>query len=262
LDRIPIWAVFLLLLVAALLALEFGFLWGRWSKRRDPARTKHQLGPLVATHMGLLALMLAFTFGFAANRLDTRKALVIEEANAIGTADLRSRLLLEPYHTNVHRILTEYAEIRAVRLPNGEITLEEALEKSHHLLAKLWVQTEQASRQTTPSDEMRSLFVSSINAVIDLNTQRITVVTLGRIPPMIWVTLALITLLGLGSLGYESGFKSGQRSLVGIPLILSCCVAVTLIVDLDRPHGSLVHVSQKPLLQTLQGIEEGDDAAR
>jgi hypothetical protein len=261
LDRIPIWGVFIALIGAALLALELGFLWGRWAKRRAPERTKHQLASLVATHMGLLALMLAFTFGFAANRLDTRKALVIEEANAIGTADLRSRLLLEPYRTNVHRILTEYAELRAVRLPAGEITLEDALAKSHHLLASLWVQTEQASRQTTPSDEMRSLFVSSVNAVIDLNTQRVTVVTLGRIPPMIWITLALITLLGLGSLGYESGFKSGQRSLVGLPLILSCCVAITLVVDLDRPRGTLVHVSQKPLLQMLREIEEGDSAA-
>lgn len=241
--------------------MEAGFFWGRRAVRRNRVK-KSALGSLVATHMGLLALMLAFTFGFAAARLDTRKGLVIAEANAIGTAALRSRLMLEPYASNVQRLLAEYTELRAVRLPEGRIPLEVALSESHRLLVRLWVETELASSQSEPAPEIRALFVSSVNAVIDLHTQRITVITLGRIPPLIWLTLAAITVLGLGSLGYENGVGSPRRSLVGIPLVLSFCSAILVIIDLDRPLGTLVHVSQKPLLETLESIAEGDSAAR
>ena len=45
--------------------------------------------------LGLLALLLGFTFSMAVDRFDARRAVVLEEANAIGTAYLRTQVLDE-----------------------------------------------------------------------------------------------------------------------------------------------------------------------
>jgi hypothetical protein len=252
-DRIPLWVMFLVVLLASVGAIEVGYRWGRrLSTRGEETESESMLGSTVGAHMGLLAFILAFTFSFSAERLDARKALVIDEANAIGRAELRSRYLPPEHATKVHALLTEYTELRAVKLPQRQVTLEEAIVASDRLLAELWKHAEAVSHETVPSDEMRSLFVSSINEVIETNTRRVTVVMRGRIPPMIWGALALITVLGFGALGYQGGLRSPRRSLSSWPLILSFCAVIVVIVDLDRPWGSLIHVSQRPLLHTLE----------
>ena len=54
----------------------------------DPERT--QLFGMEASLLGLLALLLGFSFAMANARFDSRKQLVIEEANAISTARLET----------------------------------------------------------------------------------------------------------------------------------------------------------------------------
>lgn len=52
--------------------------------------TAEGLGPVEASLFGLLALLLAFTFGEANSRYTTRRNIIITEANNIGTAILRA----------------------------------------------------------------------------------------------------------------------------------------------------------------------------
>src|SRR5262245_8635230 len=58
-------------------------------------------GYVVSAVLGLLALLLGFTFSLAADRFDTRRILVLEEANAIGTTYLRAQLLTEPHRARM-----------------------------------------------------------------------------------------------------------------------------------------------------------------
>ncbi len=64
-------------------------------------------GSVIAVSLGLLAFMLAFTFGIAANRFDTRKQLVLDEINAIGTTYLRANTLPEPPRTKIRKLLRD-----------------------------------------------------------------------------------------------------------------------------------------------------------
>jgi hypothetical protein len=52
-----------------------------------------------------MALLLAFSFAMAEGRFGTRQQLVVDEANAIGTTDLRSQMLTEPYRQEVRELL-------------------------------------------------------------------------------------------------------------------------------------------------------------
>src|SRR3954469_21530518 len=97
LDIIPIWLVFPLTVLVTFLAAEVGFRLGNWWQKRTNDNTDPTLGPLVAGSLGLLAFLLAFVTGLAADRVGARRVLVITDANAIGTTELRARYLPEPY---------------------------------------------------------------------------------------------------------------------------------------------------------------------
>lgn len=72
------------------------------------------LGTPQAAVLVLLGLVLAFMYAFVSNRAEARKAAVIAEANALGTAHLRADLLDEPFETGRKADLLAYARTRAV----------------------------------------------------------------------------------------------------------------------------------------------------
>ena len=53
-------------------------------------------GYIVSAVLGLLALLMGFTFSLAVDRFEIRRSLVLAEANAIGTSYLQAQLLEEP----------------------------------------------------------------------------------------------------------------------------------------------------------------------
>jgi len=76
-----------------MLAIEGGYRLGKWRHVHAADEKDDPVGAMVGSVLGLLAIMLAFTFHLAATRFDARRHAVLEEANAIGTAYLRARLL-------------------------------------------------------------------------------------------------------------------------------------------------------------------------
>lgn len=87
------WLIALIVFVLFICATEIGFRLGRRVESKDNEITKSQINMLPAASLGLLALLLGFTFSMALARFDTRKQLVLDEANAIGTTYLRAQLL-------------------------------------------------------------------------------------------------------------------------------------------------------------------------
>src|SRR5262245_51785345 len=81
-------------------------------KHRETAGpdARSQVGALEAAVLGLLALLLGFTSSMAAGRFDTRRDLTQQEANAIGTAILRTDLIAEPEASALKKLLTRYVD--------------------------------------------------------------------------------------------------------------------------------------------------------
>jgi hypothetical protein len=96
------------------------------------------VGAIIAAILGLLAFLLAFTFGMAASRFDTRRELVLDEANAIGTTYLRAALLPEPHRTEIRSLLRDYVDLR-LQAAQPEMTVP-ALAGSEELQGRLWAQ--------------------------------------------------------------------------------------------------------------------------
>src|SRR6186713_53623 len=112
LEEWPVLLIFAIFAVVSFVAYEIGFQVGHWYQARTPGVQEGPTGVLVGSILALLAFLLAITMGMASDRFDTRRGLVLEEANAIGTTYLRAGYLPEPASTQIRELLREYAPLR------------------------------------------------------------------------------------------------------------------------------------------------------
>ena len=110
LDYLPLWALYAATVAIVLLSIEGGFRLGRRRIRRTEPEKESSVGEMVGASLGLLALLLAFTFGLAASRFETRRQVFLDEVNAIGTAYLRAALLPETDRMDARKLLREYVD--------------------------------------------------------------------------------------------------------------------------------------------------------
>jgi hypothetical protein len=147
--------------VLILLPLEAGFWLGKWRQRRTQHERETPVGGTVAAVLGLLAFLLAFTFGMAASRFEIRRELALDEANAIGTTYLRAALVPEPQRTEIRTLLRDYVDLRLAGVEPGMAA--PALARSEEFHGRLWAQAVTAAEQKpTP---ITGLFIQSLNEV-------------------------------------------------------------------------------------------------
>jgi hypothetical protein len=252
-EYLPLWGLFLATLGIVLAAAEGGYRLGRYRGRKSDAEKEAPVGAIAGATLGLLAFILAFTFGMAASRYDARREMLQEEVNAIGTTYLRAAFLPDDHGPKVRSLLREYVDVRLEALqPNAQIV--ELIRTSEMLHNRLWAEAVQAGRKQ--DSEMVSLFVDSLNQVIDLHAKRVTAALRARIPPSIWGALYLVAILSIASMGYHAGLTGTARSITGLGMILSFVVILLLIADLDRPREGMIRVNHQGMIdlrETMKG---------
>jgi hypothetical protein len=251
LDAIPLWGFFVLTLVLVLLAIEGGYRLGRSRITRTEHEKEAPVGAMVAAMLGLLAFMLAFTFGLAAQRFDTRREVLLDEANAIGTTYLRAAML--PQHEEeIRSLLREYVDVRLTAVQDGGI--EQGIRESEALQNRLWAQSVALARDN-PSSIVVGLFVQSLNEVIDLHAKRITAGIRNRVPAVIWVSLFAVAVISLGAMGYHAGLVRTSRSIAIVAIGVTFTVVIGLVADLDSPREGFLKVSQQPLVDLRESMK-------
>lgn len=234
---------------------EVGFRVGRRLKRRVDPEQKSQAGTVLAALLALLGFLLAISFGIAADRFAERKALVLEEANAISTAFLRTSFLPEPHRAQTRDLLRDYTVERVRPLEGWDPQeLEQVLSHAEDSHRELWAQADEVAAQH-PRSVPVGLFIDSLNEVIDLHEERVTVGLRYRIPPSLLWTLYLVSILSMLTLGLHFGL-SGTRSVVStVALVVAFSAVLLLIIDLDAPQQRLFVIGQDPLVDTQQLME-------
>lgn len=214
---------------------------------------------IVSAVLGLLALLLGFTFSLALNRYDDRRELVLQEANAIGTAYLRAQLVGEPQRSKVSTILIEYAENQIQIAGPRDARFEQLLERNDRLLLDLWGHSMQVP-ESTGATPITSLFVSSVNDVIDLDAARRNA-RAAKVPSAVYAVLMIYFLGTAAILGYS---LTGMWSrIAAVMLFLLFSIAMLLIVDIDRPNVGMLREQQKPMVDLLAFMETaGPEFAR
>jgi len=251
LDPIPVLGVFVLFAVLSLLAYEGGFRAGRWWQERTPEEKDGPTGMIVGSILALLAFLLAVTMGMASDRFDTRRALVLEEANSIGTTYLRAGYLSEPASTGIRTLLREYVPLRVNVSDRAQLAAN--FDRSSEILDELWGIAEGVVR-TAPDSESVSLFIDSLNGTIDLHETRVNAIVYARVPETVVLVLVFGAVLAIGMVGYTAGLHRRRSLLSAVILVVALGAVITLIVDLDRPREGFLQVSQQPLIDLQQQI--------
>src|SRR5690242_17738037 len=158
LDVLPLWALFVSILIIVLLSVEGGYRLGKYRRSRHEEEKEAPLGTMVGATLGLLAFILAFTFGLAASRFDNRRQLLLDEANAIGTTYLRAGMIPERGQ-QIRDLLREYVAARLDAVQPGK--LETGIRRSEDIQQKLWTETETVGSKNQNSIVV-GLFVQSV----------------------------------------------------------------------------------------------------
>lgn len=252
LDHIPLWFFFLVVIVLSIMTVEFGYRYGRWRLARKSKEQETPVAAMVASILGLLAFMLAFTFSMAATRFDARRQVVLEEANSIGTTYLRSQLLPEPQRTEIAERLREYTALRVQTLNVGII--KDLMKQSDELLKQIWSQALMVADKD-PKSITTGLFLQSLNETIDIHSKRVFIGLRNRVPLSIWIVLFSLTVLGMMSIGYQAGLSGTHRSPEMLIMTLSFTLVLYLIIDLDRGQEGFLKVSQQAMIDVLNSMQ-------
>jgi len=124
----------------------FGIQVIEYQKRKNPAHTTSGIGPLEGALLGLLSLLLAFTFNKSASNYDTRKALLVQEANEIGTALFRSDLYPDSTRHEFRTDFKKYiiARIDYYKAGNDENKIRDALKNAEIISQRIWLRAAMA----------------------------------------------------------------------------------------------------------------------
>jgi hypothetical protein len=244
LDALPLWGVFVAILIVVLLSVECGYRLGRYRRNRHEQEKETPVGTMVGATLGLLAFILAFTFRLAAARFDTRRQVLLDEANAIGTTYLRAGMLPER-REEIRALLRNYVDTRLEAVRSGNIA--EGMRQSENIQNDVWTHAI-AVGEKNPNSIVVGLFVQSLNDMIDLHAKRVQASLRSRIPGAIWIGLFAVAALSLATMGYHAGMVGTRRSLAILAVALTFSVVIELIADLDRPQEGVLKVSQHALL--------------
>jgi hypothetical protein len=203
--------------------------------------------------LALLAFMLAFTFGFAASRVEARRSLLLDEANAIGTTYLRTGTLPEAERAKPRALLREYAGARLAATRPGEMEVQ--IRRSVELQQRLWEHAA-ALAERQPTSIVVGLYLQSLNETIDLHTKRLTESVRVRVPGVVWVVPYALTALAMAEMDYQTGLGGLRRPLSTPALALAFASVVLLIADLDRPQSGWIGGSQEPMAELRQSMGE------
>lgn len=245
LDPLPLWSLFPLAVVIAAISVELGYYLARYRLKKNTGEPEAPPTGMVGPTLGLLAFMLAFTFGLASTRYEARRQLVLEESNAIGTAYLRASLLPEPFRADSQLLLRNYVEVRLEGTDPDKVV--EAVKRSEEIQARLWAHA--AAFAEKERTAITSLFLTSLTNVAEVHAKRMAIAIWSRVPSAIWVVLYTLLVLGMAAAGYQAGMASKKRSVATVMLILGFSSVLYLIADLDRPGRGWLQTSQQSMLE-------------
>jgi len=239
-----------------MISLEIGYRVGRGSLTKRPEHAHEGIGVIEAAVFALLGLLLGFSFAGGTSRLDAKRQLIVQEANAIGTAYLRLDELPTDEQPEVRRLFREYLDARLrvyEMLPNLEAA-EQELEQVKELQKQIWLRVVAASRNDSTQNIAR-LLLPAINEMIDVTTAR-TVAMNTQLPRLIFLLLTAVALVSGLLAGYAMA-KRRSRSWLHM-LLYSAVIAVTVyaVLDLEYPRFGLIRLdaADKALVQLRESM--------
>ena len=221
--------------------LEFG---RRLGARRLASDPEAGTGTIDGAVFGLMGLLIAFTFSGAAARFDSRRTMIVEEANSIGTAWLRLDLLLGGSQPPLREKFRQYTDARIAafgKIPDMA-AMKAELARAASLQTDIWTQAVTACRDSG-SQPATMLLLPALNQMFDVATSRTAGIQMH--PPMIiYAMLGLLLLAGSLLAGYGLGLGVGRLRVWfhGLSFVLAMTLTAYVILDFEFPRVGIIRI--------------------
>ena len=250
----PFW-VCLILICMLVAASEAGYWLVNYRAKRKPETFgKEDLALILGAVLTLLSLLLGFTYSMSEGRFETRRELVVQEANAIGTTYLRAQTLQEPRSSEAQELLRQYVNLRVELAGTNEITPDAVREtdsgakKMHNLL---WTQAVALAKESP--NPVSSLYLQTLNEMIDLHAKRLAAYQ-NRVPLAIYLVLCGVSIIVVFLMGFYIGFSKHRAHFLTMMLAILVASVMWLILDLDQPTRGGIRTSQQSLIDLQQDL--------
>jgi len=255
----PLWLIFLGTMALNLICVQVGILLARYRIKRVGPENDSNISMTVGAMAGLLAFILTFTFGMTAGRFTDKNDLLLKEVNAIETTFLRAGLLPEPHRSEVRKLLKEHINLRVEPVESME-DVNERIKQSESLQGQMWLHAEALAAADLKNPDIVALFIESLNEMFRLQTDRVTISLIRRIPSSLWTMLLTLFVVTTVGLGYHFGISSSGKThwmpaVILISLAFSC--VFLLIADFDREtiNKKMIYVNRQPMIELYQRID-------
>jgi hypothetical protein len=225
--------------VGVVACLEVGYRFGR---RVFEDSAYEGTGAIEASVFALLGLLLGFSFASGTNHLDNRRRLIVEEANAIGTAYLRLDLLAARDQIALRPLFREYLDSRLrvyEKLPDMRAA-EREITHAGQIQRQIWSKAVTASAIDRTGTVAR-LVLPAVNDMIDVTTYR-TVALRTHLPGLVFWLLSIFALLSALLAGYAMAQRRSRSWLHMIVYAVIVAITIYAVVDLDNPHFGLIRL--------------------
>jgi hypothetical protein len=249
LNDIPAALFCTVLFFALLAAIEFG----HWLGRKLSASTWDDVSSpflsLTGASMGLLGLLLAFSFNMGLTRYEARKVVILKEANTLSTALARSDLLQPEAAQRVRTLLREYVDSRlAYHGAMAEsLQAEQLFNEAQAIQARIWAVVSVIANYRDPASANFSALTSALTDMTAARNERRYAID-NQIPSSVIALLVFVTLqtTAMSGLAFGANRRRIWLALLGFPLMIS--LVIYTILDLDRPTRGWILVDQTPML--------------
>ena len=193
----------------------------------------------------LFGLLVAFTFSSAITRFDSRRMLIADESNNIGTAYLRLDLLVLEDRAAMQQMFRDYLDSRLEvyrLLPDVEAAKAE-LQRSGQLQSGIWTRAVAALKRAEMPQETSLLLLPALNDMFDITTTR-TMAARSHPPSIIY---ALLFMLGLGcALVAGNAMASTRAWSWSYAVTFAAFIAISsfVIIDIEFPRTGFIRLTE------------------
>ncbi len=236
------------ILLGVLICIELGRRLGLQRMSVAASRADAGVGALDGAVFALLGLLLAFTFSSAAARFDQRRTLIVQEANAIGTAYLRLDLVPAASQPPLRALLRRYVHTRIAAARAGEQTSAAELAQAQALQGEIWRQAVAATRtEAGAGTSAAMLLLPALNDMFDLATTRVAA-SRTHAPAAIFLVLFGVAGAAAVLAGYGMAQWRCREVLHALAFAVVMTAALYLIVDLEYPRQGVIRVDTLDVL--------------
>jgi hypothetical protein len=247
------WPLFIVTAVSLAAVIEVGYQCAIRLRIQQESNRKDQMIAIRDGLFILVGLLFGFTLALAVPRFADRRLLLIDEANAIGTAYLRASTLPSPDREQAQQLLREYVDAR-LDLDNAgldRVRFADAANHAKDIQEQLWQTVIEITK--TDRSAVAATYISSLNQMIDLDEKRRSA-TENRIPGPVWLLIFSVSIIALFTRGLT---LAGRFWLTLVLAPLTIAIVVALIADLDTPSSGFIRLDQRAMIRLKADITRG-----